>query len=224
MSSLLQFLQKYEIPLYILLGIVGIFYVRKLIVSWREWRLAMFGLEREIAQNRFVTAMTMVVLLLLIAVAAFSLVTFVAPTFPGINPLLTPTLDLNATPQSTSDAAAAVVTSTPVPPMVEGCIPDKLEWTVPASGEEISGIVTLKGTVQLDNLGFYKFEFSQPGLNTWQAISSGNTRVTDDVLGGLWDVSSYVPGEYLLKLTAYDNDQSEYPPCIISVKVTPPRN
>ncbi len=225
MSSLLQFLQTYEIPLYIMLGIVGLFYIRKLILSWKEWRMALFGLERDIAQNHFVTALTMVILFLLIAVSIFFMVTFIAPTFPGLNDLMTPTIDIAATTGTVSPVVQEAA-STSVPPAeaanTTGCIPDKLEWTQPKTGEEISGIVELKGTVMLENLGFYKFEFSQPGVETWQAISSGNMRVEDDTLGGLWDTSKYIPGEYLLRLTAYDNDQTEYPPCIIPVRVIAP--
>ncbi len=224
MSALLRFLQDYEIPLYILLGIVGIVYIRKLFVAWREWRMAIFGLERETAQRRFSAALTIVILLLLVALSTFTLVSFIAPNLPGADLLLTPTIDLLATTSGTQNPAGTPgpVTTETVISTGDGCIPGQLEWTFPLYGDEVSGLVELKGTVNVLNLGFYKFEFSQPGSNTWIAIAAGNKAVVDESLGGVWNTEQLVPGDYTLRLVVFDSQNTALTPCVIPVRVVAP--
>src|SRR4030067_1730948 len=101
MEQALQFFRVNEIWIYVILGILGAWQVRKFALAWEELRGAFFGLEREAAQSRVNSAATMVVLLILMAVAEFTLVTFVVPTLPGANPLPTAMLDLLATPPPT---------------------------------------------------------------------------------------------------------------------------
>jgi len=36
---------------------------------------------------------------------------------------------------------------------------------------------------------------------------------------GLWNTSQVIPGDYLLRLVVLDNDNNEYPACIVSVRV-----
>jgi hypothetical protein len=224
MSALLRFLQDYEVPLYILLGVVGIIYIRKMAVSWREWRIAMFGLEKEIAQRHFSSSLTIVILLLLMSMTIFALVSFIAPTFPGVSILNTPTIDLMATsvgtvnPLETPGVGTTIAAETAI-----GCIPDQLEWTYPLAGDKVSGWVELKGTVNIPNLGYYKFEFSQPGSSTWIAISAGNKVVIDETLGGVWNTEQLTPGEYSLRLVAFDSsNENTLGTCVISVQVVAP--
>ncbi len=184
MEDILRFLQQHEIMIYALLGAVGLFYMRKLLIHWREWRDAIFGLERETAQRRLSASLSLVVLLSLLGVAEFSIITFVTPAYPMAFSLQTPTLDLLATPtqalmsaESTPNMMVKAVIGTQVPAAGDGCISGKLEWTDPTAGGEISGVVELKGTVYVDNLGFYKYEFSQPGTDTWTTIAAGDATV-----------------------------------------------
>jgi hypothetical protein len=225
MSALLRFLQDYEIPLYILLGIVGIGYIRKMAISWREWRIAMFGLEKDVAQRRFSSSLTIVILLLLMSMTIFTLVSFIAPTFPGVSTLNTPTIDLLATsigtinPLETPGIGTTIAASTGT-----GCVPDQLEWTYPLAGDKVSGWVELKGTVNIPNLGYYKFEFSQPGSSTWIAISAGNKVVIDETLGGVWNTEQLTPGEYSLRLVAFDSsNENTLGTCVIPVQVVAPQ-
>lgn len=224
MSTLFQFLQKYEIPIYILLGLVGIIYIRKMALAWREWRIAMFGLEKEISQRKFTTALTLVIIILLIAVAEFALVSFVAPDFADSNTLNTPTIDLftTGTPGLDAQATSAEVTLAVENLVGEGCIPGELEWTFPLAGDEVSGLIELKGTVNIANLGFYKYEFGQPGSDTWIAIAAGNTPIVDEPLGGIWNTQQLVPGDYSLRLVVYDSQNTALPTCNITVRVVAP--
>ena len=106
----------------------------------------------------------------------------------------------------------------------EGCIPGELDWTFPKNGVQISGLVNLKGTIQVPNLGFYKYEYSSVGSNNWITIAAGNTNITDSALGGggAWNTSQLVPGDYRLRLVAADNQNQALPACVINIRIVAP--
>jgi hypothetical protein len=232
MEEALRFFRTYELWIYLLLALGGIVYVRKFILAWDELRGAAFGLERESAQARINHSASMLVLLLVMAIAEFSLVTFVAPSFPGANPLLTPTLDLLATPTTTLPAEQAslgpeqeLAPTTTLPPVAplqgEGCLPGQVELAEPMDGKEVIGVVTLMGTVKSENFGFYKYEVARPGDPLWLTIQAGRDIVEDGELGQ-WDTRSLQNGDYQLRLVVTDNQGETLPPCIIQVRINNP--
>jgi len=104
---------------------------------------------------------------------------------------------------------------------VTGCIPDQLEWIDPQPGDEISGSIELIGTVNLPNLGFYKYEYRYQGDDIWTPISAGNKSVVEGALGGIWNTKQLQPGNYHLRLVVSDNMNNLVKPCEIEVKVLP---
>ncbi len=261
MEELLPFLQKYEIWIYVLLGAVAFVYLQRLVSAWRIWQGSVFGLEREIGQRRFSTALTILVLLVIFILVEFVIVSFVAPSYPQVYALPTPTLDLLATPTVTLPVAAEAVTATaaaltgdqvvtsgtpsaggdstpnaadaknPAPkagtptvaltPLAEGCIAGQIEWSYPKSGDEITATVELKGTVNVPNLGFYKYEYAQPGEDVWTTIAAGNQPKVNGQIG-FWNTSQLEPGDYLLRLVVADNQNKLFPACQIPVRITKP--
>jgi hypothetical protein len=230
MDDLLRLLETYEIWIYILLGVVGLWYLQKVFGAWREWRASVFGIEREIAQRRFSSAMTVLMLLFLIGLAIFLLISFVAPDMPHLNVIATPTINYFATPVATlSTTLTPIGQATGIIPTLavssqDGCSPGKLEWTFPKEGAQISGVIDLKGTIQVPNLGFYKYEYSAAGASNWITIAAGNTAITDSALGGggAWNTSQLVPGDYQLRLVVADNQNQSLPACVITVRVVSP--
>jgi hypothetical protein len=225
MEDLLQFLQIYEIWIYTLLGAVALIYIRKLIMAWHEWRTAVFGLERESAIRRFSSALTIVGLLGIILFAQFFVISFVAPAYPKSSILQTPTISLLSTPTgvftiSETDTLAEEVSEGPSSNDVgEGCVSGQLEWTFPIPGDEIGGSIELEGTVNIPDLGFYKYEFNQPGSDTWVTIAAGNEKKISQPLGGVWNTSQLIPGDYMLRLVVTDSQNEELLPCEIMVRV-----
>lgn len=226
MEETLHFLEKYELWIYILAGTVGLFYLRRLVVAWGQWRGALYGLEREGAQRRFSAAMTALILIAMFMMAEFVLVSFVSPALPQSLALPTPTLDLVSTPTGTpgpgdSTPGAPTPNSLALATVPAGqCAAGQLEWEQPRAGDEIYGTVSLVGTVNIPNFGFYKYEYSQPGSDTWTTIAAGNqVRIGQEI--GSWNTSAEVPGDYLLRLVAVDNDQQTLPACVIPIRIVP---
>lgn len=262
MNDLLPFLQKNEIWVYIILGVVAVVYLQRLIQAWQQWQGSAFGLEREIAQRRFSSALTLLVLLVLLIVMEFLLVSFVAPSLPQMVSMPTPTLDLLATPTVTlppgttpeaGQGLGAAETGTPLgnsvdgtvngegyppaqaettlpgaPPqagataspqaLVVGCTPGEIEWISPKPDEEITATIELKGTVNVPNLGFYKYEYALAGSDVWNTIAAGNQgKIAGQI--GFWNTSPLTPGDYQLRLVVADNQNNLFPACVISVRV-----
>jgi hypothetical protein len=229
MEEALSFFRAFESWIYVLLGLGGIIYIRKFILAWQELRGATFGLERENAQSRLNQAASLLVLILTMAITEFVLVSFIAPTFPGANPLPTATLNLLATPTITLTAAAAepgAPLATVSPPPVEAgltnqCVPGQVEITIPKNGEEVSGVTSVVGSASIPNFGFYKFEIRRPEDTIWLTIQAGNQTVEGGRLGD-WDTTRLSPGDYQLALVVVDNQAKASPPCIIQVRVARP--
>ena len=234
MEAFIQFIQKYEIWFYALFGVVGVIYIRKLIISIQERNDSLFGLERENAQRKMSFSLTIVGLLGFMALTLFIMNTFIVPILPGLKFLRTPTINVLATPTATLDTTSAAKTPTVVTtgtasaqkatatPSAEGCIPNQLEWVSPQPGDEISGSVDLKGTVNITNLGFYKYEYASVGSDKWLTIAAGNTKVVNDLLGQ-WNTSQVVPGDYQLRLVVSDNTNKLLPACIVKIKISQPQ-
>ena len=225
MEQALQFFRAYEIWIYVILGVLALWQIRKFALAWEELRGAFFGLEREAAQGRVNSAATMVVLLILMVVAEFTVVTFVVPTLPGANPLPSATLDLLATPTITLPPPTQNPNETPEPtpipgeiPAAEGCAAGQINLISPLNGDRISGSITVQGTADIPNFGFYTLQIAHPGDVIWLPIQVGQKPVKNDVLG-TWDTSSLTPGEYMLKLVVTDNVGNVLTPCAIQVMV-----
>jgi len=229
MEEFLRYSRAYEMWIYIGLGVLALWHIRKFILAWMELRGALFGMERESAQARLNQAATMLVLMLIMAVAEFTLVSFVAPSIPGAVPLPSPTLDLLATPTTTLPVLApalqeAEMTPTPVAseePVGEGCSPGQVMLTLPVDGERVSGVVTLEGTADNPNFGFYSYEIARPGETIWLPVQVGQQPVREGRLG-TWDTSALAPGNYMLRLVVTDNQGIALTPCVIQVVVDAP--
>lgn len=228
MEEALRFFRTYEGIIYGVLILLSAWQIRKFLISWEEVRGAAFGLERESAQARLNGAAILLVLLLAMAMAEFIMVSFVVPSVPGAIPLLTPTIDLLATPTITLSPVlltpGAVITSTISTPSPEaaiqgqGCIPGQLTLTSPKDGQEISGIVILTGTVDIPNFGFYQYEVARPGETIWLTLQVGREVKHNQTLGE-WDTRTLAQGDYMLRLVATDNKGEPLATCVIRVRV-----
>jgi hypothetical protein len=225
MAAIYQFLSTYEVLIYIVLAIGGLFASRWLWRSWSEWRRAVYSLEKEFALRRIGRAVAFLTLILVLFCGELITASFIVPSLPASFFLATPTLDLLATPTGTISAELATqiaLTPRPIPKISSdnGCVADKLAITFPKADTVISGIVDIQGTANIPNFGFYKYEVAPFNSDTWATISAGRDVVIDSSLGK-WDTTALTPGDYQLRLVVTDNQGQSLPPCIIRIRVTP---
>lgn len=224
MEKALQFFKIYEIWIYGILTILAIWQLRKFANAWNELRGTVFGMEREAAQARLNQAATILVLVIVMAVAEFTLVSIVIPSMPGASPLPTATLDLLATHTATlapTPGEGEEVGPTPTPaelPAAEGCIPGQINLTAPLNGDQVTGVITLRGTANIPNFGFYTYEIARPGEAIWLPVQVGRQPIVNDVLG-VWDTTALEGGDYMLRLVVTDNVGTAISPCAIQVRV-----
>ncbi len=228
MAEVLRFFVQYEAVLYFVLGLGGILYFYRFWLAWQELRLAVYGLEREGARSRLNQSAIVLFFLLVLAIIIFIMVTFVAATLPAQALLATPTLDLSLTsPFDQTPAAGGTLefaTATPLPTVSvnpAACVPNRLIISQPAAGETISGSVEVRGTVDIPNFGFYKFEVARAEEELWLTIQAGRAVVRDGVLVENWDTSRLPVGNYVLQLVATDSDGKELEPCRVPVHIGP---
>ncbi len=227
MASVLQFFKDNEVYIYLILGILAVWQIRKFFLGWDELRSAAFGLEQESARARLNWATSMLVLIFILAVAEFGLVSFVLPNIPEISPLLTPTLDLLATPTITLEATNQASEPENAAPSVSietqdvGCIPGQVEITAPSNGETVRDVVEIFGSADIPNFGFYKFEMASTDDANWLTVQAGDVPMNEDLLG-YWDTSRLPTGDYALRLIVTDNQGIASEPCTIQVRVEAP--
>ncbi len=225
MAGLYRFLASYEALIYIVLAIGALFSIRWLWNSWREWRQAVYRLEREFSLRRMSQALTISLIVAFLFCSELVVASFVIPGLPAEVFLSTPTLDLLATPAGTlsPEVMTQIAAAPPAgqPSSAEGCVPDQLMITSPDPGEEISGTIDLRGTVNIPNFAFYKYEVSPRGSDTWVTISADRKTKTNESLG-LWDTTALTPGDYQLRVVVTDNQGQSLPPCSIPIRVMAP--
>lgn len=152
--------------------------------------------------------------------------TFLAGELAQEPTFATPTIEILTTPTTTLSGPVptdATPTPTKYPQAeIEGidsaCINDVLEIESPAHQNEISGVVELVGSVNTENFGSYKYEYSTMGEPNWQTIAAGSGTRIDENLGS-WYTNDLPSGEYMLRLVALDNDGIEQSACVILVNV-----
>ena len=227
MEYVIRFLAEFEVPIYLVLGIVALVYLRRVLVALQEKRGAIFGLEREAAQRKVVAATSVLILVGLLTMGEFVVATFLAGELAQEPSFATTTIEMLTTPTTTLSAELVPTDATPTATLypqaeIEGidsqCVNDILEIESPAHLEEIGGVVELIGSVNTDNFGSYKYEFSTMGEPDWQTIAAGSGVRVDESLGS-WYTSDLVSGEYMLRLVALDNDGIEQSACVIVVMV-----
>lgn len=227
MEELFRFIANYEIGAYIIFGLVILFNLKGAIEGWIALQKASFRLEKEVAQKKLRTSVTLVSLFMLFSISIFILVSVASIRFPGMARIATPTVDLMATqsPQeagtSTSQETLQVERQTQTAIALTGCIPGQLEWIEPVSEDEVSGSVELRGTVNIPNLGFYKYEYRNLTSEIWTPISAGNRPIIEDLFAGQWNTEQLEPGNYALRLVVSDNQNNLLKPCEIEVRVLP---
>src|SRR5512136_237325 len=218
MIAVLSFFVRLAPAIFALLAFGALFGLRRMVKARAEMRGAAYGLEREIAQRHTNQAISALVLVGFLAFAEFVLVVFLVPNIPALSQLATATINPLLTPTSTFlltflESPAPGTPGATLTVVATGCIPGQIDITSPKAGDQIQGSITLKGTANIPNFGFYKYEFSPFGSDIWATVLANRVAVKDGDLG-IWDTSAIPTGDYQLRLVVTDNQGNELPACI----------
>ena len=226
MITVLRFFSSNAIIIYLILGIGFIFSIRSMARARRENSEAVHGLERELAQRHMTQAKVSLTLVGVLVIAEMALAIILIPNLPAIslfstktlNPLTIPTGTLPPGLLITLEAQTAQATATA---QTTGCIPGQIAITSPKPGEIIKGQITITGSANIPDFGFFKYEFAPTGSDTWSTVLAGD-KLTQDGDLGKWNTSEITPGNYQLRLVVSDNQARELPACIVPVQIAAP--
>jgi hypothetical protein len=224
MAVVLRFFVTYALLIYLILALGLFLALRRLWMAQRETRQSVYGLERELSRRHMGQAIAALLIIGLLAAAELILTVFLVPVLPAATILATPTINPLSTPTSLLGPEFLLTTLTPgstVTAAASGCIPGQIMITSPKPGDVLRGTVTLVGTADIPNIGYYKYEFSPRGTENWSTIKAAHTVVPDGPLG-TWDTSALVSGDYLLRLVVTDNQGQELPACVLPIRIAAP--
>ena len=223
MPDILSFFKDNEIFIYIFLGILAVWQLRKFMIAWDALRSAAFGLEQESARTLLNWSAMMLLLLLILLVVEFGVVSFIVPAVPEASPLLTPTLDVQVT--SDIESGTSQVENTSPLPILQvsesGCVSGLVDIISPEANDIVSDVVEITGSANIPNFGFYKFETTSVDNLAWLTIQAGDQLVEDGLLG-YWDTTRLSIGDYFLRLVVTNNQGTASIPCMIQLRVETP--
>ena len=215
MDSLFIFLVRYQNWIYAVLALILLIYLKKLIGAIQDWNSTIFGLEREYAQKKLNTALVMVIVSVLLLIAEFVSINYLisdhasADTSAG-GGLLEPAVD---------SEIVAVETAADENGYRGGCEVGVLEWISPRQSEVIKGLYTLSATVNVPDMGFFRYDYAPLSDPTnWNAISAGNLPVIEGVLGPL-ATTEIENGDYILRLEVLSKTNEVWAPCDVSIRI-----
>ena len=237
MTTLVDLVSEYYIWLIgaCILGVL--FYIGKAIAAHREKSRAIFTLEREAASSTRLRSIMMVFVVLALAGAVYFTATFLEPNL-DIQPEneATPTALLQPTPTPTPGTPTATPspaptrtprptqtpettpTSTPEPVILPNCPNPQARLTSPTVNAVLKGAVEIRGSANIDNLDYYKFEVRGQGAAEWSFLQSLEESVSDGFLG-IWNTSTLPAGAYTFRLVVVDKTGNYPAPCEVDVTI-----
>jgi len=212
MLALLRFLSPIEFVIYALLALGVLANVRRIGLARGEGRKTIFGLEREALASRQTRATLTIALLGLAGGLVYAAVHLALPSLERAELVRTTG---SSAPQPAPSPTAFVLFGVDL----SGCANPRATITLPTPGQAVQGEVELRGTANIDQFAFYKYELSNPEAGeVWVTLAASNTPVTEDVLG-TWDSTTVPPGVYHLRLIVTDSQGNSPRACIVPVQV-----
>jgi hypothetical protein len=177
-----------------------------------KMRKSIFGLEREIFQQRQAAAATRIMVLLITASVVFLAINYALPEVRRTNAV-----------RVANSAAKATPTPSPTPWIVNnvdisGCANAHATITAPKPGTTVQGKVDVKGNVDDGQMTFFQIELGKPDIpDVWNTLFTNNKPSKDKLF--TWDTSIWDPGVYHLRLVVQLRDGTSLKPCIVPVQI-----
>ena len=239
MTTLVKLVSEYSVWLIGACVLGFVFYIGRAIAAHREKSRAIFTLEKEAAASTRLRSIGMAFLLLILAAVFYFTDTYLEPTLvlktenettptvplvlePTPTPTLgpptpTPTRRPTRTPRPTP-TPEATPTPTPQPVVLPNCPDPRARLTYPTVNAVLKGVVEIKGSANIDNFDYYKFEMRPAGATEWSTLQLFRQPVSEGSLG-TWDTSPLPAGDYVFRLVVVDITGNYPPPCEVPVKI-----
>jgi hypothetical protein len=227
MAAAAGLIADYQVWIYAALGLAALFYLALWWRASRGLRVAIYGLERESVYGRRNQAAAMLIILSVLVLSVYVVSNVIVPNVDYLTPpTATPRATHTPVPSATPVRSAATAGPGTAEPTLSvdssGCDNPHATLTAPTPHERITGTYEVRGTADLSNFGFYKFEIA--GDNTggaWVPLGVGTAAVTDAALG-TFDSSAYLPGEYAFRLVVLDSAGNAPTACVVAVTFVAP--
>jgi hypothetical protein len=214
--TLLTFLQDYEMVVYYLAALVGLYNVYRFIAAQVRLSKTAFGLERELLIGRRNGAVITLLLLFGLAAGVNLAVRYGLPEAQRVEQVR---INANAVNLPT-------ITPTPTPLIlfgvdVTGCNEKKARLLEPRPGDAVRGKVTIRIVANITNFAFYKIELGTPDEpDLWVTLYNNNEpALEEEPFSWTWDSATVVPGVYHLRLTVMQADLKFPTPCVVPIQV-----
>jgi hypothetical protein len=211
MTQVAHLIDQYQQQIFIGLGLLALIYAVLLVRANDRLARTPFGLEREVASKRRNNALAVLTLLVLVAVIIALSNSVIIPALSARQATATPKQSPTASPSPVGGSDIVVDSS--------GCENPDATLTAPADGERIAAGFEVRGTANIANQAFYKYEISGAGTGgAWLSLGVGTDPVVDGVLGS-FDASAREPGNYAFRLVVLNSAGNFPPPCVVTVTI-----
>ena len=210
MTEAVVLIVRYQTYIYAAIGLLAVVYLVALLRARGYLSRTPFGLEREWALQRQNGALAMLTVLVALAVAVYLMGSVLLPGLmaPRVTP--TPAAGPTATASPVASNGEVVVDSS-------GCENPNATLTAPQPGERIAGSFEVRGTANIENFAFYKFEISGAGTGgEWLSLGVGTEPKVNDRLGS-FDATARNSGSYAFRLVVLDSLGAFPPPCVVAI-------
>jgi len=247
MEQVLGILADYQWLIYVVLGIILLFFLRRALLARREGARSLFKLEQEQARTRYSRSVTISAIILLLMAAVFIISNPMLPV-PSSTPepsptetsgplaasTLTPTpAPATITPTATAtkprptrptkptETPGADATETPVvrPP---ACPNPNARITSPGLNQVVQGNVPVRGTANIANFQYYKVEVgpgSNPKDHEWTVVGYLHESPVSGGVLETFNSAAYPGGTYSLRLVVVDQTGNYPEPCRVTITV-----
>ena len=212
MTLIAGFIAQFQLQIFVAIGLLAVSYLAVFLRAHGRLGRTPFGLEREVLQGRQNSSLAMLTLLVVLAATIYLMNEIVVPEAARTKPTATPKPQFTATPSPVAASQNIVVDSS-------GCDNPNATLTAPKLGTRIAGAYEVRGTANIPNLAFYKFEISGVGTNgVWLSLGVGTNPVVDGDLGR-FDATAREPGNYAFRLVVLDSSGNFPAPCVVTVTI-----
>jgi len=117
-----------------------------------------------------------------------------------------------------SPGITRTVSATPTTPILPACPDLRARLTYPTQNAKLDGAVEIRGSANIPEFQYYKFEFRGEEGGEWAFLARFDAPVMDGILG-YWDVSALPSAAYDFRLVVVDNSGNYPQPCEVRVLV-----